>query len=56
MVPITAIFLPQISDNRGIKVAEKLQPIKKAIPMKAIVPFEAPTDSMKEYYTQALAK
>ena len=42
MVPIVAHLRPQTSEIRGMKVAEKVHPIKKAIPMKAMVGFEAP--------------
>ena len=42
IVPITAIFLPQRSEMRGMKVAEKVHPMKKLIPIKAIFAFDAP--------------
>jgi hypothetical protein len=36
-VPKNAVFLPYLSAKRGTKVAEKVQPIKKLIPINAIV-------------------
>jgi hypothetical protein len=42
IVPIVASFLPFRSEIRGMKVAENVHPIKKDIPMKAMVDFEAP--------------
>jgi hypothetical protein len=39
---MVAHLRPHKSEIRGIKVAENVHPIKNAIPMKAIVGFEAP--------------
>lgn len=41
-VPITINFLPQRSEKRGIKVAAKVHPIKKDIPIKAIIDLSTP--------------
>lgn len=49
MVPITIHFLPQRSDKRGMKVAEKVHPVKKDMPIKAIVDLDAP---MHIYYIE----
>jgi hypothetical protein len=42
IVPKNVIFLPYISDKRGINRAEKVQPIKKLMPMNAIVNLSEP--------------
>jgi hypothetical protein len=42
MVPKNVIFLPYISDKRGMNSAEKVQPKKKLMPMNAIVNFVEP--------------
>jgi hypothetical protein len=40
IVPIVTTFLPQRSANSGMNAPEKAQPIKKLIPIKAIIYFE----------------
>ena len=42
IVPTVASFLPFRSEILGMKVAENVHPMKKDIPMKAMVDFEAP--------------
>ena len=42
IVPMVASFLPFRSEIRGMKIAENVHPMKKDIPMKAMVDFDAP--------------